>query len=279
MLTENDGIDLKIIYKDMLELRENFQKLDDVVQQQSARIYYLESTVTFQKKHIQDLMTDKKADIEYRRKLERRLKVIEKSFVREYSDPREYGVKSSNISLHEHVDEEGKTDYRSGIVDGSVQKMVNPKWNATSRKERLLLQPTVSDALVAFYAYMSIPENNPSAHHTLIYDVSVTNVGSGYNHVTGIFTAPTSGVYVFIWVTRVYNGEHPTELMINTAVYGVTFLRAKGSSNDGSVSGTVVANVTKGDSVFVRVHSSYPGDGYIYSNVHGRPSFSGWLLR
>ncbi|XP_063411319.1 complement C1q-like protein 4 [Mytilus trossulus] len=148
-------------------------------------------------------------------------------------------------------------------------------------KKRLLLQPdnTASDALVAFYAYMSIPENNPSAHHTLIYDVSVTNVGSGYNHVTGIFTAPTSGIYVFIWVTRVYNGEHPTELMINTAVYGVTFLRAKGSSNDGSVSGTVVANVTKGDAVFVRVHSSYPGDGYIYSNVHGRPSFSGWLLR
>ncbi|CAG2204922.1 C1QL [Mytilus edulis] len=146
--------------------------------------------------------------------------------------------------------------------------------------KRLLLQPdnTASDGLVAFYAYMSNNENNPSAHHTLIYDVSVTNVGSGYNHVTGIFTAPTSGVYVFIWVTRVYNGEHPTELMINTAVYGVTFLRAKGSSNDGSVSGTVVANVTKGDSVFVRVHSTYPGDGYIASNEHGHPSFSGWLL-
>ncbi|CAC5416411.1 C1QL [Mytilus coruscus] len=237
----------------MLELRETVQKLDNVVQEQSARIYDLETTVTIQRNHIQDLMADKKTDIEYRRKLERRLKVIENNFVGKYSDPKDYVVKSSNISSHEKVDKQGNTYNKSGI-DGSVKEKVNPKLNAISRKE-----------------------NNPSAHHTLIYDVSVTNVGSGYNHVTGIFTAPTSGVYVFIWVTRVHDGEHPTELMINNAVYGVTFLRAKGG-DDGSVSGTVVANVTKGDSVFVRVHSTYPGDGYITSNEHGRPSFSGWLL-
>ncbi|CAG2197103.1 C1QL [Mytilus edulis] len=252
----------------MLELRETVQKLDNVVQQQSARIYDLETTVTIQRNHIQDLMTDKKTDIEYRRKLERRLKVIENNFVWKYSKPKEYNVKSSNISPHENVDQHENTDYNSGIVDGVVKE-----------NERLLLPQdnTASDGLVAFYSYMSNPENNPSAHHTLIYDVSVTNVGNGYNHVTGIFTAPTSGVYVFIWVTRIMNGEHPTELMINNTVYGVTFLRAK-NGDDGSVSGNVVANVTKGDSVFVRVHSTYAGDGYIHSNEHGRPSFSGWLL-
>ncbi|XP_071150370.1 complement C1q-like protein 4 [Mytilus edulis] len=130
---------------------------------------------------------------------------------------------------------------------------------------------------VAFYAYMSNPEYNPCAHHTLTYDVSVTNVGNGYNHVTGIFTAPTSGVYVFIWVTRNAFGEYPTKLMINNAVYGVTFLRAK-NGDDGSVSGTMVANISKDDLVFVRIHSTNTRDGYIHSNEHGRPSFSGWLL-
>ncbi|XP_063411322.1 uncharacterized protein LOC134694250 [Mytilus trossulus] len=114
-------------------------------------------------------------------------------------------------------DKQQNTDYKSGIVAGSVKEMVKPKSNANSRKERLLLPQDniVSDGLVAFYAYMSNPENNPSVHLTLIYDVSVTNVGNGYNHVTGIFTAPTSGVYVFIWVTRVLSGEHSTQLMIN----------------------------------------------------------------
>ncbi|CAG2197105.1 C1QL [Mytilus edulis] len=242
----------------MLELRETVQKLDNVVQKQSARIYNLETTDTIQRTHIQSLMSDKKTDIEYRRKLERRLKVIENKCVRQHSGPNAYGVKHSDISQHEHVDDQENTDY----------------------KKTSTLQPDnmASDGLVAFYSYMSHSEYNPSTHHTLIYDISVTNVGSGYNQVTGIFTAPTSGVYVFIWVTRVYDGEHPTELMINNAVYGVTFLRAKGG-DDGSVSGTVVASVTKGDSVFVRIHSSYPGNGHILSNDNGRPSFSGWLLR
>ncbi|XP_063411346.1 uncharacterized protein LOC134694272 [Mytilus trossulus] len=273
---ENDRIDLKIIYKEMLEMRETVQKLDNVVQQQSARIYDLETTVTIQRNHIQVLMTDKKTDIEYRNKLERRLKVIENHFVVRHSDPKEYGVKSSTISKHKNVDQQENTDYKSGIV----KEPVNPKLNAISRKERLLL-PTDnidSDGFVAFYSYMSKPEINPSAHLTLIYDVPITNVGNGYNHVTGIFTAPTSGIYVFIWVTRVYSGEHSTELMINNAEYGTTFLRAN-NGDDGSVSGNVVANITKGDSIFVRVHSSYAGTGYIHSNIHGRPSFSGWLLR
>lgn len=74
-----------------------------------------------------------------------------------------------------------------------------------------------------------------------------------------------------------HEAEHSTELMINNDIFGATFLRAK-NSDDGSVSGTVVAHVTKGDVVFVRIHSSYAGDGNIHSNIHGQPSFSGWLL-
>ncbi|XP_071150357.1 uncharacterized protein [Mytilus edulis] len=258
-------------------MRETVQKLDNVVQKQSARIYDLETTVTIQRTHIQDLMTDKKTGIEYRRKLERRFKVFENNFVMKYSVPKDYVVKSSNISPHENVDTQENTDYESGL-NGSLIEMVNPKINSFSRKERLLL-PTdniARDGLVAFYSYMTNPEINTSAHLTLIYDVSVTNVGNGYNHVTGIFAAPASGVYVFIWVTRVASGEHPTQLMINNAVYGVTFLRAK-NGDDGSASGNIVANV-KGDSVFVHVHSSYAGDGYMHSSEHGRPSFSGLLL-
>ncbi|VDI19291.1 Hypothetical predicted protein [Mytilus galloprovincialis] len=148
-------------------------------------------------------MTDKKTDTEYRRKLKRRLKVIENNFVRKYFDPKVYVVKSSNISPHEKVDQQENTDYKSGL-DGSFKEMVNPKLNAIFWKERHLLPKDniASDVFVAFYSYMTNPEN---AHHTLIYDVSVTNVGSGYKHATRTFTAPTSGLYVFIWVTRVYN--------------------------------------------------------------------------
>ncbi|XP_056022758.1 uncharacterized protein LOC125649673 isoform X3 [Ostrea edulis] len=46
---------------------------------------------------------------------------------------------------------------------------------------------------VGFYAYMSGPENNPGTHHTLIFDVVKTNLGSAYSKFTGAFRAPVEG--------------------------------------------------------------------------------------
>ncbi|XP_052095441.1 adiponectin-like [Mytilus californianus] len=131
--------------------------------------------------------------------------------------------------------------------------------------------------VIAFHAYIS-KHVIPGAGRRLVFDVTKTNQGSGYNSHTGVFTCPKSGMYVFVWVIRIYSGEHSTELMINNSVYGSTFLRAK-SGDDGSVSGTVVAYVSKGDTVYIRNNSVLAGDGQIVSNVNGKPTFSGWLLQ
>lgn len=135
--------------------------------------------------------------------------------------------------------------------------------------------PPVEEGIVAFYAQMSKDESNPSVHHTLIFDKVRTNVGNGYNGVTGIFTAPREGIYVFNWVIRLTHAAHSTELLINNDIFGTTYLR---TSDDGSVSGTVVAHVGKGDVVFVRTHSTYVGNGNIHSDLYSYTTFSGWLL-
>ncbi|XP_062569627.1 uncharacterized protein LOC134231659 [Saccostrea cucullata] len=151
------------------------------------------------------------------------------------------------------------------------------------RSGRLLMNtrssgmPPCEEGVIAFYAQMSSSEVSPSTHHTLIFDKVRTNVGNGYNGITGVFTAPKEGIYAFIWVIRMHEAEHSTELMINNDILGATFLRAK-TGDDGSVSGTAIAHVAKGDVVFVRIHSTYAGDGDVLSNVHGMPTFSGWLL-
>lgn len=46
------------------------------------------------------------------------------------------------------------------------------------RNKRLSPEPA---SAVAFYAYMSASEPNPSLHHALIFNVVKTNVGGGYN--------------------------------------------------------------------------------------------------
>lgn len=134
------------------------------------------------------------------------------------------------------------------------------------------------DHVVAFYAYVSKDEPSPSVHHILIYDVARTNSGNGYNAVTEIFTAPTARIYVFTWATRMCHVKHSTELLVNNDVLGTSVLRIY-HDHDVSISGTVVTQISKGDSVFVRTHSTLAGSGTIYSGQYGRSSFAGWILR
>ena len=123
---------------------------------------------------------------------------------------------------------------------------------------------------------MSKPITNPSSGRRLIFDVPTTNQGSGYNSHTGVFTSPKTGTYVFVLVVRLYTAIHSIQLMINNSVYGTTFHNAQ--NDDNTFSSTVVANVSKGDTVYVRTHSKYKEVGNIYTNAYGRTTFSGWLL-
>ncbi|CAC5381384.1 unnamed protein product [Mytilus coruscus] len=67
--------------------------------------------------------------------------------------------------------------------NNSENEEQNLKGNAV---EKIIL-PRSFGQVVAFYAYMSKPQNNPGARHTLVFDVLRTNIYSGYNGATGIF--------------------------------------------------------------------------------------------
>ncbi|XP_052065242.1 caprin-2-like [Mytilus californianus] len=136
-------------------------------------------------------------------------------------------------------------------------------------------QETSKSTVIVFYAFMSKSIRSPAVGRRLVFDLIKTNQGGGYNRHTVVFTCPRNGTYVFVWV-RLVSAYHSFEFMINNSVYGSTYIYNK--YTDGSDSGTVVANVSKGDSVYVRMHSSYKGIGKLNSNEHGRPAFSGWLL-
>ncbi|VDI52611.1 Hypothetical predicted protein [Mytilus galloprovincialis] len=105
------------------------------------------------------------------------------------------------------------------------------------------------------YCFLCLHFKNPGVGRRLVFDVTKKNQGNGYNCHTGVFTCPKTGIYVFVWVIRMHLSKHSTELMINGSVYESTFLFAK-NGVDGSVSGTVVAHVSKSDQVYVRNNSA-----------------------
>ncbi|XP_062610247.1 uncharacterized protein LOC134272026 [Saccostrea cucullata] len=168
-------------------------------------------------------------------------------------------------------------DVPGNLENKDVSILKSKQHEGFGRKERLLI-PDVPGAVVAFYAYMSsdLPSNVATPHHVLIFDHVKTNIGNGYHPSTGVFIAPETGVYVFIWTFRnADGGVHSTQLMINSEEWGK--IEGRTPSHDSLQStGCVVAHVNKGDDVFVKTSDS--SSGYIYSNIYGKTPFSGWKI-
>ncbi|XP_061175957.1 cerebellin-3-like [Saccostrea echinata] len=182
------------------------------------------------------------------------------------------------------LDQENEINSLKGNVeerDEFIKKMTTlSKENLESKKERCRIVPVPTEAVVAFYAYMSANENSPGVHHTLIYDHEVTNIGNGYSRHSGTFTAPVAGVYVFTWntftVTNSGNQYMSIEITLNSQPVGVTFVQ--GGGDYAGVTGTVVLSIQKNDVIYTRTHKTYVPVGSIRSDNLMRSTFSGWCL-
>ncbi|XP_061163310.1 uncharacterized protein LOC133172443 [Saccostrea echinata] len=155
--------------------------------------------------------------------------------------------------------------------------------NATTDHSKIERKETKArraiSGVVAFYAYMRHTEVNPGPHHTLIFDVPVTNVGGGYNHYSGTFTVPSAGVYVFSWTIACSNGGYIySEIVVNADDIGGILTNCDTSKGRLSTTGLVVKEMNAGD-VHVRTAPPPGPVGDIESlTPHERTSFSGWKL-
>ncbi|ROL53957.1 Complement C1q-like protein 2 [Anabarilius grahami] len=110
---------------------------------------------------------------------------------------------------------------------------------------------------------------------TLTYKKVFTNIGNAYNPVTGIFTAPVKGVYVFTFSVYAHSSQsNPASAYITKNGMNVVIAHAHQAQGASNSSKGVVLVLEVGDVVYVRLWPS----SRIQDNGNNHNTFSGYML-
>ncbi|XP_060589691.1 complement C1q-like protein 4, partial [Ruditapes philippinarum] len=178
------------------------------------------------------------------------------------------GAQFANSASNNRVDPEHK------IIEGeSAGNEMKQRDVATGHYQRRAIQ-----AQVAFSAYLSHLQDHLGTSQTVKFDKIITNDGNAYNAVTGIFTVPVTGTYVFIFYLSSSSSSVEFRLMANNA------LKASGVSRPFEINhwkdvqggGTVVLRLNQGVAVWIEKADA---ESIVYStDIHRWVTFSGFLL-
>lgn len=155
------------------------------------------------------------------------------------------------------------------------------------QKRLLLDSPIVHEIPVAFYAYISHDFTHVGDNHVFVYDTVVTNSGHAYNNYSGVFTAPSSGLYAFAYSIAVAGyhitgdhdsdfGEISVQLVRNASPVGSIAADTEAQSDDEMATGFAILYLQAGD--IVKVVAPSQGQGSFRSNKYEYWTFSGFRI-
>ena len=126
---------------------------------------------------------------------------------------------------------------------------------------------------MAFDVRLTSNVNNLATNGRIIFGTVDLNEGKGYNSLTGIFTAPAAGIYVFDWTTLAIQGKYAhTSLVVNAELKSWNTCVAGPSKTNMVCSKMTIVRLKQRDEVWIGVFKG-PADMFrLYT------SFSGYKL-
>uniref|UniRef100_A0A9J8BEI6 C1q domain-containing protein n=1 Tax=Cyprinus carpio carpio TaxID=630221 RepID=A0A9J8BEI6_CYPCA len=218
-------------------------------------------------------VTEQKANI---RALETRLRNSEKTAEQQTVILEELNKK--NDALETRLRDSEKTAEQQTVILEELNKKTDEMSNLTESQVEELRKEN-RDREIAFSA--SLMESGSgyigpfTTEITLTYRNVFTNIGNAYNPITGIFTAPLKGAYMFNF--SIYgHGSSSTSATVSIVKNGERVVIAHGHQDQYAVNSSkgVVLILEVGDVVYVRLWSGTR----IYDDQNKHNTFSGYLL-
>ncbi|XP_062609700.1 multimerin-1-like isoform X1 [Saccostrea cucullata] len=184
------------------------------------------------------------------------------------------------------VNEERRKPAKDSVKDNKSESNLVGQQSASIKEiprqvqlPKRLINSQQNVGIVSFYAYMSHYELANGPGHNLVFDHVVTNTGSSYNPLTGFFTAPEQGYYVFSWSVGCHSTSYVyTEIMKNSDSVGQIVTNSINDIGNQLSTGLVILELNANDDVHIQTHATQGAKGTILSTNFMRTSFSGWKL-
>ena len=126
--------------------------------------------------------------------------------------------------------------------------------------------------MIAFTAW-STGTFSVAGRGTLVYNHAEVNLGGGFDHITGVFTCPKPGLYIFFVNCDPANSNADLNVHIMVDGHEIAFCYAHTTYDQGAAMATV--RLTAGQKVWVKMFRDTPRQ----IATSGYNSFSGFLVR
>ncbi|XP_049332443.1 collagen alpha-1(X) chain-like [Astyanax mexicanus] len=236
--------------------------LKNVLYEQGTALAEMKTQVKFIEKENGDLKTKMTRQIKRSRQTESQLESLKKEMAAQLSEVSV--IRSSLVNVEAEM--------------GKLKKENEDLKKKASTAEGYLktLKKEITEKLqVAFSAGLSASVGPLSGLGVVVYTKVLTNTGGAYSPSTGVFTAPTAGIYYFRFTAcGSANGQY-SGVSLYRNQERLTHLSEY--NNDGyprHFSGGIAIHLSEGDAVTVRLPSSYR----LYEDSYTRNIFSGFLL-
>nr|KAG5686624.1 hypothetical protein BaRGS_006298 [Batillaria attramentaria] len=135
----------------------------------------------------------------------------------------------------------------------SRQQLTEELERLRSQFDQFLKNQKPPPIAVAFTARFSGDNIAVANHATLKLDRVITNIGNGYDPVTGIFTAPVAGVYGFYATLMAANGHGQIYLAIDKHGSILDIIHGDGNANINDQGSTLMTtHLAAGEKVWMR---------------------------